>query len=275
MHDPASPVCKASSDAPTLVQHPAFEPFARDLWIMRTRRHPQPRLRLYCFGYACGGASAFETWSERLDARIEVCRLQLPARENRRDEPPIVRLDTVFRLFDDIVQQSDAVPFAFFGYCMGARIAVAVARHLRRQQRAVPKVMFVAATPEPGCTPPQAIPTYRLSDEAMLEFAARFSEVPAYIFEEPQRLRRFLSLLRADLELNETIAFAQEEPFACPLTVFGGRQDAVVRVEQLVPWKDHSTGPFTMQLFDGPHMFLDTYSDAILTQVGAQLAPLL
>jgi medium-chain acyl-[acyl-carrier-protein] hydrolase len=251
------------------------EPLDHDAWLLRSRAHPRPSLRLYCFGYACGGASAFETWSARLDPRIEVCRLQLPGRETRRTEPPLVRLDLVYRLFDEIARRGDAIPFAFFGYCMGGRIAIAVARHLRRKQLALPSAMFVAAAREPAQIRHTDIPKYELSDDDMLRYAAKFCDIPAHVLNDPHRLRRLLMLMRADIELSDTIEFAREAPFAFPLTVFGGREDGAVRAEHLLPWKDHSTGPFTLLLLDGPHMFIDTQCDPILAQVRAQLAPLL
>jgi len=263
----------AESAAPPARNRPQQQPLEHDAWLLRSGAHPQPSLRLYCFSYACGGASAFEAWSERLDPRIEVCRLQLPGRETRRTEQPLVRLDLVYRLFEEIARRGNTTPFAFFGYCMGGRIAIAVARHLRRKQLALPSAMFVAAAREPGQIRHKDIPKYELSDDDMLRYAAKFCDIPSHVFNDPHRLRRLLTLMRADIELSDTIEFAQEAPFSFPLTVFGGREDAAVRAEHLLPWKDHSTGPFTLQLLDGPHMFIDTQCDAILAQVRAQLAP--
>jgi len=263
----------AESAAPPARSRPQQHPLEHDAWLLRSGAHPQPSLRLYCFSYACGGASAFEAWSERLDPRIEVCRLQLPGRETRRTEQPLVRLDLVYRLFEEIARRGNTTPFAFFGYCMGGRIAIAVARHLRRKQLALPSAMFVAAAREPGQIRHKDIPKYELSDDDMLRYAAKFCDIPSHVFNDPHRLRRLLTLMRADIELSDTIEFAQEAPFSFPLTVFGGREDAAVRAEHLLPWMDHSTGPFTLQLLDGPHMFIDTQCDAILAQVRAQLAP--
>jgi surfactin synthase thioesterase subunit len=244
-------------------------------WILRRRSHAQPSLRIYCFSYGGGGASAFAAWPRYLDPRIELCPVQLPGRENRRTEAPLVRLDAVYRFFEALARRDDRTPFVFFGYCMGGRIALALARHLRRERLPLPEALFIAAAREPSCMPRKAIPTYRLDDDALLQFASRFADIPAFILKRPQLARRMLALLRADIELSETIEFAPQAPFAFPLTIFGGRQDDVVRIEHLMPWKDHSTGPFTLQMLDGPHMFLERQCEAIHAQMGAQLAPLL
>ena len=272
-----TPLGSVDSLAPDAWMPDAWMPDAcmHDAWLLRSCPVSPPRMRLYCFGYACGGASAFETWSDRLDSRIEVCRLQLPGRENRRDEPPVVRLDAVYRVFEQISQQGDPLPFAFFGYCMGGRIALAVARHLRRQQLPLPSALFIAATREPGCMWPMEPPTYEFDDAGLLRFAEPFGGIPACVLDDPRRLSRFLALLRADIELNETIDFTPEAPFACPLTIFGGREDEAVRPEHLTPWVDHSNGPFTLQLLAGAHMFLHTQSDPMLAQVNAQLTALM
>lgn len=267
--------CEAASWNTSMPANRLAKPLAPTPWIFRSRAHPAPHLRLYCFSYGGGGASAFAAWFKRLDPRIELCPLQLPGRENRRSERPLVRVDEVYRLFEGLAERSDQRPFAFFGYCMGGRLALAVARHLRRKQLPLPSAMFIAATREPGFMPRKEIPTYRLNDEDLLRFAGRFVDLPASILKQPHLSRRMLGLLRADLELSETIEFPDEAPFTFPLTIFGGRQDTVVRIEHLVPWKEHTSGPFTLQLLDGQHMFLDSQCNAIHTQIGPQLARLL
>jgi acyl-CoA synthetase (AMP-forming)/AMP-acid ligase II/surfactin synthase thioesterase subunit len=242
-------------------------------WLLRSHIHPSPSLRLYCFNQGGGCASAFLPWRGRLDSRIEICPIQLPGRESRYKEDCIVRIELLYQLFEDIGTRTDPTPFAFFGYCLGGRIAFAIARHLRRCALPLPSALLLAAVREPNLMPRKEIPTYRLSNEELLGYAKRLGEIPSNILGHPQAVERTLRLFRADIELSETIPFPEEPPFDCPLAVFGGRQDTAVRLEHLTPWSTHTTGPFTLQWLEGGHLFIDAQRDALLRQIAVQLAP--
>jgi medium-chain acyl-[acyl-carrier-protein] hydrolase len=58
-----------------------------DSWVICPKPQPRASLRLFCFAYAGGGASAFHKWLQLVPAEIEVCLIQLPGRENRLIEP--------------------------------------------------------------------------------------------------------------------------------------------------------------------------------------------
>lgn len=241
-------------------------------WLLRPRIHAAPALRLYCFGYGGGGASAFLPWRAYLDKRIEICPLQLPGRENRIKEPPIRRLSEIYSLFEDLAAQTN-VPFAFCGYSMGGRIAFALAQHLRSKNLPGPECLFLSAIREPSLMPEE--PAYRFSDEDLLNYATLFGEIPAYIKQRPDMLKMVLNLFRADMELSETIDFANARPLDCPIHVFGGLDDPAVKIEHLLHWRKHARGTFTAHLLAGPHMFLEQQRTEFLQLIAGLLAPLL
>ena len=242
-------------------------------WLLRPRIHPAPAHRLYCFGYGGGGASAFLPWRARLPDSIEICPIQLPGRETRLAEEPIRRIDPLLRLFEDLAPRQGDTPFSFFGFCMGGRFAFAVARHLRRRGLAGPRRLILGAVREPSWMPKKEIPTYRLRDAEILGYAERMGGVPPEILANPDVLRRAMQLFRADIELSETIEFADEPPLDCPITVFGGLDDTAARIEHLVPWREHATGGFTLRLVPGAHMFLEEQRDTLIAQTITDLAP--
>src|SRR5512147_3046207 len=91
-----------------------------------------PRLRLFCFPYAGGGAAVFARWAELLPPEIELCRVQLPGRETRWREAPLTSLP---HLTDTLAEEIHAYldqPFAFFGHSLGALTSFELARQLRR-----------------------------------------------------------------------------------------------------------------------------------------------
>src|SRR5262249_29407396 len=67
-----------------------------------TRAAPPAALRLFCFPFAGGGASAYARWGQRLGPDVAVLPVQLPGREGRMSEPRITDLDA---LVDDLDAQ--------------------------------------------------------------------------------------------------------------------------------------------------------------------------
>ncbi|MFE0754149.1 AMP-binding protein [Inquilinus sp. NPDC058860] len=242
-------------------------------WLVRPRIHPAPALRLYCFPYGGGGASAYTAWARHLDPRIELCAVQLPGRETRLAEEPIRRIDPLCKAFEGLAAMQGDMPFAFFGYCLGGRTAFAVARHLRRKGLAQPCALILAATQEPGRVPTPEPPPYRLGDPEFLDYVSGMIEVPATIRGNPEALRRVLHVFRADSELNESLPFPPEPPLDCPITVLGGLDDQVVGFDDLAAWRRHTAGAFTLQMLDGGHLFLEEQRAAILRRISHQLAP--
>ncbi|WP_051247654.1 AMP-binding protein [Inquilinus limosus] len=241
-------------------------------WLLRRAPHPGPALRLFCFPYGGGSASAYARWFRHFGEDVEVCPILLPGWESRLTEEPIRRIAPLLELFEDLAPKQAGIPFAFFGFCLGAHLAYAVARHLRRKGLPGPASLIVAAKHAPSRRPRPAVPTHRLDDQAFLDFSLRLMQLPSAILDKPDALRRTLHLLRASAEVDETMAFAEGPPLDCPITVIGGREDWWVPIEDLVPWIEASTGPFTLQMVDGPHNFFYQQQDAILAQVTHQLA---
>src|SRR5262245_10714091 len=126
-------------------------------WLFRFRRDAAPRLRLFCFPYAGGTASAFRGWHDAIPQPIEVCAVRLPGREARLAEPPFTSSETLVPAVADALEACLDVPYALFGHSMGAVAAFEVARELRRRARQPPVRLFLsgARAPErPNPDPP-------------------------------------------------------------------------------------------------------------------------
>src|SRR5438552_3207345 len=61
-------------------------------WILPSRLALEKMFRLFCFQFAGGGVSSFGSRSHLFPAGIEVCAIQLPRRESRFNETPLVHL---------------------------------------------------------------------------------------------------------------------------------------------------------------------------------------
>lgn len=241
-------------------------------WILRREIHHQPAYRLFCFPYSGGGAGTYASWIGRFGNDVEVCPIQIPGRETRLGEEPIRHIGPLLEQFEKFSAEQTDTPFVFFGYCMGADLAVAVAHHLQGKGLTGPRALILAAKHAPSRRPKTDIPTYHLDDKALLDQILRLTSLPVVLLENPIWLKRTLDLIRADFEFNEKLTLLERPPLDCPITVLGGRSDHWVLMEHLIPWREFTTGSFNLQMIDGPHLFILEQQDAILTQVSQQLA---
>jgi medium-chain acyl-[acyl-carrier-protein] hydrolase len=179
-----------------------------NLWIAFPKPNPRAQLRLFCFSYAGGGASVFYPWSQTLPPNIELRPLQLPGRENRLDEPIYRGLGPLLHALAPALQPYLDVSFAFFGHSLGALVSFELARRLRRQHLPTPVHLFVS-----GCGAPQIrrldAPIHTLPDAAFIEKLRRFDGTPAALLENPDIMKLFLPILRADFALSEPSAGSQ------------------------------------------------------------------
>lgn len=243
-------------------------------WVTCPRPSPQARLRLFCFPYAGGAASAFYTWSDNLPCEVEVCPIQLPGRESRLGEPPFTRLVPLVQALAQAIRPHLDKPFAFFGHSMGATISFELARQLRRQNDPCPVHLFVS-----GSHAPQILdrnpPIHHLPEAKFVEELRRFNGTPEAVLQNAELMVLFLPLLRADLALDETYVYIPDEPLDCPISACGGLKDDVVSHENLAAWCDQTRGAFTLRVFPGDHFFLRSARTLLLQAVSQDLVQLL
>lgn len=235
--------------------------------VMVLQPKQQATLRLFCFPYAGGGATLFNTWPSALSDAVEVCAIQLPGRENRLHETPVTEWPVLLEQLTAELEVWLDKPFALFGHSMGALLAFAVAQHLR--PRFEPVHLFVSACPAPGMPQPPAL--HGLSDEDFVTaIQARYQNIPESILQQPEMMALFLPSLRADFTLYGTYS-ADTTPLACPITVFGGLQDHLINREHLTAWRVQTTGRFALRMFPGAHFFLKTAQAPLLQTIGQTL----
>jgi len=62
--------------------------------------------------------------------------------------------------------------------------------------------------------------------------------------------------LRADFEVDETYSYEEGQPLDCPISVFGGIDDADVSQDALAAWKTQTSQKFSLQMMEGDHFFI-------------------
>jgi medium-chain acyl-[acyl-carrier-protein] hydrolase len=235
---------------------------ARNSWFV-ARTTGSERVRLICFPYAGGGAQAYRGWQEALPAAIGVYTAQLPGRGPRLSEPPIGDMNTLLDAFEPWLLPLLDRPFALFGHSMGAVIACETVRRLVRRGLH-PLGLFVSARAAPGT---QTRSTHDLSEPEFLARLRLIGGTPDEVLLHPELMAMFLPMLRADFRLNDTHVPSAVAPFACPLTVFGGRDDPLVRIEDLEAWRKLAAGGFALKLFDGGHYYFRDAQSELLGEI--------
>jgi medium-chain acyl-[acyl-carrier-protein] hydrolase len=253
-----------------------MDTLASDPWVACYRPNPQARLRLFCFPYAGGGALTYRTWPDvlirnDLPALVEVFPVQIPGRETRLMEPPFTQLAPLEQAVAQALRPYLGLPFAFFGHSMGALIGFELARHLRRQGSPGPLCLFVSAHRAPHLPDPHP-PIHALPTPAFVQELRHLNGTPEAVLQNAELMDLLLPLLRADLAVDETYVYADEEPLDCPISCFGGLQDRTVEREELEAWRDHTRGPFTLRTFPGDHFFLNSARAPLLRALSQDLA---
>ncbi|MCP5150473.1 MAG: thioesterase [Ectothiorhodospiraceae bacterium] len=250
----------------------------RSSWLARQRTRANPRMRLLCLPYAGGGSAIYRGYGERVPADVEVWVAQLPGREKRFGEPALTSVDAIA---DNLAAALLApqceflsLPYAFFGHSLGALVGFELVRRLRDAGIAPPARLFASAHRAPQLPDPDP-PIHGLPDAEFAEELRTLNGTPAEVFESPELLELVLPMLRADFTAAETYAYRDAAPLACPITVFGGRDDHWIGPDALDAWREQTAAECRVQIFDGDHFFIHSAQQALLSELERELEQLL
>jgi medium-chain acyl-[acyl-carrier-protein] hydrolase len=225
-----------------------------DPWIVFRKVRRQARMRLFCFPYAGGGASAYRAWGDDLPQEVEVCPVQLPGRESRLRETPFTGIAPLINALAQALVPYLDLPFALFGHSMGAVISYETAHRLQQERGLHPVQLLVSARRAPQ-VPPTEEPFHRLPDAEFRQKLRNLNGTPKSILEDAELMRLLLPLLRADFELNDTYVPSASFMLECPITVYGGLADALARRQHLEAWREVTHASFLLRIFPGGHFF--------------------
>ncbi len=241
-------------------------------WLVCPQPRPDARMRLVCFPFAGGGASAFADWSELVPDNVELCIVQMPGREDRLREPLLTDMSALVDALARELQVISDRPFAFFGHSMGAIVCYEVTRRLRALNMRMPEHLFLSARAAPQLQT-HGEPLRSLeNDEFMQRLHDMYGAVPDAIRQSTKLQEVFLPILRADVALLETHAHDTVEPFDCPVTVFGGAEDPAISTEMLAGWKTLTSNSFAQHEFSGDHFFIHAEREGVVSVVIQQLS---
>lgn len=229
-----------------------------------------PRLRLFTFPYAGGGAAIYRSWASALPSGVELVPVQPPGRENRLTEKPFERLEPLVDYLLEGIGPLLDLPCAFFGYSLGAVVAYELAARLGARGLG-PELVVMAARQAPHL-PPRRQPIHHLPREEFVAELMKLEGTPAEVLAHPELLELMLPLLRADFALVEGVAVARRAPLRCRLVAWGGEDDHLVPPEDVEAWRGYGGEPFESRIFPGGHFFVNTHRDPLLAALRQVLA---
>jgi medium-chain acyl-[acyl-carrier-protein] hydrolase len=241
-------------------------------WLIFNQARNQARLRLFCLPHAGGGAAAYAAWANLLPPDIELCRIQLPGRENRLREAPFVAMAPLVEELAAVLRPHLGLPFALFGHSMGALIAFELARQLRRDCGVLPAQLFVSGRWAPHWPSPDPALAQLPDAEFIATLRARYNNIPDVVANDPELLAIYVPLLRADVALLDTYVYTPDRALDCPIVALGGADDKRVPYVSLAAWQEHSTQSVLVRQFPGGHFYLQPVRSALLKVLAIELA---
>jgi medium-chain acyl-[acyl-carrier-protein] hydrolase len=232
------------------------------------RQTPAARIRLICFSYAGSGPSIFNDWKQLLPPNIDLVGVVYPGREDRSEDPLSTDLRSIASEIARDMQAFLDKPFAFFGHSMGAYVCFEVAEMLAATG-ALPEHLFLSGAGAPHTPEPDLL--HHLSSAQLLTRLVRMNGIPAEVLRCPELVKWLLPILRADFTACESYRYLPVAPSRCPMSVFGGSNDARVTPDRLHAWKQLSGVSFSVRMFEGDHFFLRAHKEALLSCMTREL----
>ncbi|MFE5859056.1 thioesterase II family protein [Streptomyces virginiae] len=226
-------------------------------------------LRLYCFHYAGGSAASFRDWQSLLPPYVEVVAVQLPGRENRFAEQPFRDMGPLAEAIADAMAGELNPPYAFFGFSMGARVALAVSHLLRERGLPQPSHLFSASS----CAPSRGRPVrgWDESDELLIAYLRELGGTATEILDSKELLDMYLPTVRADLTVVGTCPPRSGLPLAVPLRAFAGMDDTEAPPEFMRDWYRETSAAFNLTTVSGGHFFDPAGTTEMFNQIASDL----
>ena len=263
------PAAASSFDLPRRVLEPMTASEAA-LWLPARRSLDAPRVRLLCLPYAGGGATIYRAWAAGLPADVEVRPVQLPARQNRRHETPLTRVDAIVTRLAAAIETLPPAPVAIFGHSFGGLVAYELGRRL--SSTGTPPLALVIGARHAPHVLQAAPPIHALPEDAFFEMLNRRYGTAWTLLRNPELMALAQPSLRADFAAYETYEYQAGPRLNAPITVLHGLRDGTLTHAQAAAWGDLTSAGAALQAVDAGHFFVDTHREWVLAQVRQVLA---
>jgi medium-chain acyl-[acyl-carrier-protein] hydrolase len=207
--------------------------------------------QLFVIPHAGGAASYYRQWSEWLPNTSKLVPLDLPGHGTRMREPLITEWPGLVADLAGLVQARIAGTYTLAGHSLGALLAYEVTRIM--QARGTPPSLLLVTGRNGPTAGLSHRPIHQLPNAEFLDAVERLGGTPGTVLQQPELMRMYLPLLRADLRLAETYTRKPGPLLTSPVAAFAGRQDRLTDDRGLIAWNRETTGNFELTLVEGGH----------------------
>jgi len=240
-------------------------------WLVVYRKNPKAVLRLFCFHYGGGSASAFRSWVDFLPTNIELVAVQLPGREGRFREAFVTKFNDLIDTLAVVMEPYLDKPYVVFGHSLGSIKSFEWIRELKRRGLKQPLLYIPSGMSAPQYRqdepPISCLPEKEFIEELLKDYGSTLRTSL-----DKEELREvFLPQLRADFGLLESYQYRQGTKLDCPILAFAGEDELDIGDKELQGWSELTNGHFDSKRFLGDHFFIHSSENQVLDVVSQQL----
>ncbi|OLE30917.1 MAG: hypothetical protein AUG44_00045 [Actinobacteria bacterium 13_1_20CM_3_71_11] len=221
----------------------------RLLHRLTPRRRRPAELAVVCVPFGGGGAIAYAEFAAQAPEEWDVYGVQPPGRDPARPDEPLLRLDELADAVAERVLAEVSGPVVVYGHCVGAALAVQLARRLEAAGRTVLGVAVAAAFPTTRLPGPLDVlarlaPGRRQSDRTIADTLRLLGGLGEELPEAHRtQLARAVRHDAREGELSYTAEYSGEgpRPLAAPICVVVGADDPIT---EFYPERAHEWGAF-------------------------------
>lgn len=213
------------------------------------------------FPHAGGAALAYRGFGTALAATgTDAYVMQYPQRGDRLAHPAA---GTVPELAKDLFDAGDWAGLGslrLFGHCMGAVVAFEFARIAERNGVAV-DALWVSASEAPSAV--AAGPALPMAESEILAEMVDLGGTDPALLADEDFVELLLMAVRADYAAFNRYACAADVTIAADIYAVGGDRDHRIGEDMLRRWETHTTGAYTLSMFDGGHFYLNEHLEDV------------
>lgn len=239
-------------------------------WLRVVRSSTEPCIRLICFHCAGGSASMFRSWSTSFGAGVEVLAVQLPGRDDRYGEQALSDMGELLIQLTAVLQPVQVGRFAYFGYSMGARVALGLAQAARAAGAQGPELMFVAASPAPCLDVP--VPAWDRSEQDLRSYLQSSGGMQPAAAANAELVDLIIPTLRADLTAVARWDWRYANPLTCPIVALAGEMDGYASPSRMRGWRRETEREFEVRTFLGGHFFIREEAEKVRDLVAQHIS---
>lgn len=233
------------------------------------RESENSQAKLFCFHYAGGSPFAYVTWSKYISENVDVYPMMLAGRNLRADEKFSDTLENAASEFAEMIAKSGGKRIFLTGHSMGGMIAYYTAYLLRiRYNMPVEKVFITASLPNLGQPLLEEFGSiHDMNDETFCNMLMEFGAIDERILKIQEFRIQFVPIIRADFAIIEKYKPDPLKKLDVPLAVYFGSEDRIVRKDNIILWRDYTSGEVIVKECSGGHFFINNCAEEICSDI--------